>query len=123
MAATGADALHVDQRNDLARTRRLLGPDAVILGNFDPVATLSLGTPAAIADSVQQIIAAGANAIWPGCDLWPEIPDENFRALMHAAHAFATHCELSCGSDFENQEFFPEMSNDAEIIPRKIRRR
>jgi len=89
MAATGADALHVDQRNDLARTRLVLGPEAVILGNFDPVQTLSQGTPTSVADSVRQIIAAGANAIWPGCDLWPEIPDENFRALMHAAHAIA----------------------------------
>jgi [methyl-Co(III) methanol-specific corrinoid protein]:coenzyme M methyltransferase len=89
MAATGADALHVDQRNDLARTRRVLGPAAVILGNFDPVQTLSQGTPAAIADSVQKIVAAGANAIWPGCDLWPDIPDENFRALMDAARLLA----------------------------------
>ena len=89
MAATGADALHVDQRNDLARTRRVLGPKAVILGNFDPVQTLSQGTPVSVADSVQQTIAAGANAIWPGCDLWPDIPDENFRALMYSAHAIA----------------------------------
>ena len=89
MAATGADALHVDQRNNLARTRRLLGPKAVILGNFDPVLILSQGTPASVADNVRKIVAAGANAIWPGCDLWPEIPDDNFRALMHAAHAVA----------------------------------
>ena len=89
MAATGADALHVDQRNNLARTRRLLGPKAVILGNFDPVLILSQGTPASVADNVRKIVAAGANAIWPGCDLWPEIPDENFRALMDAAHAIA----------------------------------
>jgi [methyl-Co(III) methanol-specific corrinoid protein]:coenzyme M methyltransferase len=85
MAATGADALHLDHRNDLARTRRLLGREAVLFGNFDPIATLSHGTPAGIIGDVQRISAAGANAIWPGCDLWPQIPDENFRSLMVAA--------------------------------------
>jgi [methyl-Co(III) methanol-specific corrinoid protein]:coenzyme M methyltransferase len=87
MAATGADALHVDQRNDLARTRQLLGPSAVLFGNFDPVETLSHGTPMDIMAAVRRIIAAGANAIWPGCDLFPDIPDINFRALMSAARA------------------------------------
>lgn len=87
MVATGADALHVDQRNDLARTRRVLRPAVVIFGNFDPVLILSQGKPAGIAVCVRKIIDAGANAIWPGCDLWPEIPDENFRGLMQAARA------------------------------------
>jgi MtaA/CmuA family methyltransferase len=85
MAVCGANALHVDQCNDLARTRRLLGDDVIVLGNFDPMQTLSAGTLDAIADAVRAIARAGANAIWPGCDLWPEIPDENMRALMDAA--------------------------------------
>jgi [methyl-Co(III) methanol-specific corrinoid protein]:coenzyme M methyltransferase len=84
LAECGADALSVDQRNDLARTRRLL-PQAVLFGNFDPLAVLSHGTPEAIAESVHTIVRAGADAVWPGCDLWPEIPEANFRALMSAA--------------------------------------
>jgi [methyl-Co(III) methanol-specific corrinoid protein]:coenzyme M methyltransferase len=87
LATFGTGALSVDQRNDLARTRRLLGPQAILLGNFDPVATLSQGTPQTIVEAVAAIAAAGASAIWPGCDLWPEIPEENFRALMAAARA------------------------------------
>jgi [methyl-Co(III) methanol-specific corrinoid protein]:coenzyme M methyltransferase len=79
--------LSVDQRNDLARTRRLLGPQAILFGNFDPIVTLSQGTPQTIAEAVAAVATAGANAIWPGCDLWPEIPAENFRALMAAARA------------------------------------
>jgi len=82
LAECGAEALNVDHRNDLARTRRLLGPRAILLGNFDPVGVLSQGTPDLIRATVQAIRAAGANAIWPGCDLWPEIPEGNFRALM-----------------------------------------
>lgn len=85
LAQCGADALNVDHFNDLARTRRTLGPQAILLGNFDPVGVLSQGTPETITRTVAAIAAAGANAIWPGCDLWPEIPEANFRALMAAA--------------------------------------
>ena len=86
LASCGADALSVDHCNDLARTRQLLGPQAILLGNFDPIAVLSQGTPETVAQAVADIAAAGASAIWPGCDLWPEIPEANFRALMAAAH-------------------------------------
>ncbi len=86
LAACGADALSVDQRNDLARTRRLLGADAVLFGNFDPVEVLSHGTPEQVTQSVAAITRAGASAIWPGCDLYPEIPDENMRALISSAN-------------------------------------
>lgn len=85
LAGCSADALNVDDRNDLAQTRRLLGPSAVLLGNFDPVGVLSHGTPSRIAQSVAEIARAGANAIWPGCDLYPEIPDENMHVLMERA--------------------------------------
>jgi len=86
LAECGADALNVDQRNDLARTRRLLGPQALLLGNLDPMGVLSRGTPERVAQTVAAIAQAGANAIWPGCDLYPEIPAENLRALMKAAN-------------------------------------
>ena len=77
----GADTLNVDHRNDLARTRRLL-PRAVLLGNLDPVGTLSRGTPDAVVEAVRRAAEAGVNAIWPGCDLVPDIPQANLHALM-----------------------------------------
>ena len=86
LAACGADALSVDERNDLALTRRLLGSRAILLGNFDPVGVLSQGTPERVEQTVAAIAQAGANAVWPGCDLYPEIPDENMRALMKPAN-------------------------------------
>jgi len=95
LAACGAEAIHVDHRNDLARTRQMLSPNAVLLGNFDPVETLSQGTPETIAQTVRAIAEAGANAIWPGCDLWPEIPEENFRALISAARGVKSKRDYS----------------------------
>jgi [methyl-Co(III) methanol-specific corrinoid protein]:coenzyme M methyltransferase len=85
LVTCGADALSFDERNDLARTRRRLGSNAILFGNIDPVDVLSQGTPAGVAQTVAAIARAGANAIWPGCDLYPEIPSENMRALMESA--------------------------------------
>jgi [methyl-Co(III) methanol-specific corrinoid protein]:coenzyme M methyltransferase len=84
LAACGAEALSVDHRCDLARARHTLGPRATLLGNFDPVGLLGRGTPEAIVAAVQRI-APHVNALWPGCDLSPDTPAENMRALITAA--------------------------------------
>jgi [methyl-Co(III) methanol-specific corrinoid protein]:coenzyme M methyltransferase len=84
LAAAGAEALSVDQLNDLARTRAALGPDGLLFGNIDPVGVLAQGTPGIVRQAVSAALAAGADAIWPGCDLWPAIPTENMRAMMDA---------------------------------------
>ena len=89
----GASALNVDQRNDLARTREIMGRRALLLGNLDPVGVLSQGTPEAVAEEVGRIALAGADAIWPGCDMWPEIPEANFRALMDSARSYGGRTE------------------------------
>jgi [methyl-Co(III) methanol-specific corrinoid protein]:coenzyme M methyltransferase len=85
----GPGAVSVDQRNNLARSREIVGRRALLFGNFDPVGVLSQASPDAVAQTVREIAAAGADAIWPGCDLWPEIPEANFRALMESAHGLA----------------------------------
>jgi [methyl-Co(III) methanol-specific corrinoid protein]:coenzyme M methyltransferase len=95
LLACGAGALNVDQRNDLARTREIAGRRALLLGNLDPVGVLSEGTPEAVANEVRRIALAGVDAVWPGCDLWPEIPEENFRALMQSARAYGGAASLS----------------------------
>jgi len=86
LAAAGADALSLDQLNDLARTRAALGPDALLFGNIDPVGVLANGTPATVRAAVSAALAAGADAIWPGCDLWPSLPAENMHAMIEAVH-------------------------------------
>lgn len=84
MAECGADAISVDQKNNLEETRKKVGPNVVILGNFDPVKVLHKGDPADVGPAVLDCIKKGANAVWPGCDLWPEIPAENMTAMMSA---------------------------------------
>ena len=88
LLACGATGLNVDQRNHLAQTRATIGNRGLLLGNLDPVGVLSQGTPADVAEAVRRIARAGADAVWPGCDLWPEIPEANFRAMMDSAREF-----------------------------------
>lgn len=85
LAQSGADALNLDQLNDLARTRAILGRDLLLLGNIDPVGTLAQGTADDIHLAVSRALDAGVDAIWPGCDLPPRVPAANMHAMVDAA--------------------------------------
>src|ERR1700690_617629 len=84
MAECGADAVSVDQKNRIAETRQKLGDKAIILGNFDPIKVLHKGAASDVGPAVLDALKNGASAVWPGCDLWPEVPSENMEALMKA---------------------------------------
>ncbi len=81
LAETGATALSVDQTNDLAASRAAL-PGALLFGNIDPVGTLAHGSVADIQNAIFNAVASGADAIWPGCDLWPQVSVENLKVFM-----------------------------------------
>jgi uroporphyrinogen-III decarboxylase len=83
LAQTGADAIAVDQLNDLAASRMIL-TDTLLFGNIDPVATLWQGDEAQITEAVQSAKEAGVDAVWPGCDLVLQSPLENIRALLRS---------------------------------------
>lgn len=85
MALCGADAISVEQKNNVAESREKVGPDMPILGNIDPYGVVVQGKPEDIHNAVKEAIANGVDALWPGCDLWPVVPKENLEALMEAA--------------------------------------
>ncbi len=87
LAASGADALSVDQTNDLVQSRKEL-PDVLLFGNLDPVGVISQGTPDEIRKAVASAVRSGVDAIWPGCDFYPQTPLENLRALVEASRKF-----------------------------------
>lgn len=84
MNRCGANALSVDQKNDLNETRRAIGPEPVLLGNFDPFNVLVKGTSEDVERTVNRCVQEGVDAVWPGCDIWPTAPRENMEALMRA---------------------------------------
>lgn len=81
LAQTGADAISVDQTNDLAASRALL-KDKLLFGNIAPVETLWQGDSALVAEAVVRAKDAGVDAVWPGCDLVVQTPINNIRALL-----------------------------------------
>lgn len=84
MADSGADALSVDQVNRLAETREKL-QNVVLLGHYQPFgAPMCDGTPQEVEAMVKDSIDQGADAVWPGCDIWPTVPAENMKAMMAA---------------------------------------
>jgi MtaA/CmuA family methyltransferase len=84
LAQTGADAIAVDQLNDLRESRKML-KDVLLFGNVDPVEQLWQGNPAQIDEAVRAAKAAGVDAVWPGCDLVLQTPIENLKALVRAS--------------------------------------
>ncbi|UCG79432.1 MAG: MtaA/CmuA family methyltransferase [Nitrospirota bacterium] len=82
MMESGADAISVDQKNDITETRKKLGNDALVFGNFDPYNVLVAGTPDLIREAITKCIDDGVSAVWPGCDIWPTVPPENFKAMI-----------------------------------------
>lgn len=81
LAQTGANAISVDQVNDLAASRSRLN-GTLLFGNLDPVATLFQGDDAQITEAVRGARDAGVDAVWPGCDLVPQTPVENIKAFV-----------------------------------------
>lgn len=80
----GADALSVDQKNNVAESRKKLGNDAIILGNFDPYKTLVQMDPSEVESVIETCIQNGVDAVWPGCDLWPDVKKENVETYVKA---------------------------------------
>ena len=88
MALCGADAISVEQKNDVAESRKQVGPDMFILGNIDPYGVIVKGKPDDVENAVKDAIANGVNAIWPGDDIFPTVPRENMEALMAATQKY-----------------------------------
>jgi [methyl-Co(III) methanol-specific corrinoid protein]:coenzyme M methyltransferase len=88
MALCGADAVSVDQVNDVAESRKKLGSNVCILGNIDPYKVIVTGKPEDVDNAVKEAVANGVNAIWPGCDIFPTAPKENMLALIAATQKY-----------------------------------
>ena len=84
----GADALSFDQKNNLVETRKKIGNDILLLGNFDPYGTLCQKDASEVPAIIKGCIDAGVDAVWPGCDIWPDVKAENVEAWVKTAREF-----------------------------------
>ncbi len=88
MAESGARAISVDQKNDVAETRKKIGSTALVFGNYDPYNVLVAGTPDLVRTTITKCLDDGVSAVWPGCDIWPTVPPDNFRAMMETVNTY-----------------------------------
>ena len=88
MNECGADAISVDQKNNLAESRKKLGDDVLLLGNFDPYGTLVTGEVSNVEPVIKKCIDDGADAVWPGCDIWPDAKKENVEAFVDTVRKY-----------------------------------
>jgi [methyl-Co(III) methanol-specific corrinoid protein]:coenzyme M methyltransferase len=88
MNECGADALSFDQKNNLVETRKKIGNDVLLLGNFDPYGTLCQMEASEVPAVMKACIDAGVDAVWPGCDIWPEVKAENVEAWVKTVREY-----------------------------------
>ena len=90
MARSGADALEIDYKVDLARACRIVGPDVALWGNIDPVSVLAQGNVAQVQEAARQALEVVKTArhrrfvLSSGCTLAVETPHDNLDALLAA---------------------------------------
>jgi len=82
MIEAGPTAISVEQKNDIAESRKKLGSDALIFGNVDAYNVLVSGSEDLVRSTVRKCIDDGVSAVWPGCDIWPTVPPQNMKAMI-----------------------------------------
>ena len=99
MNECGADGLTVDIKCDIRKGRDILGPDVLFMGNVDTYKmTCDPETPTQDAiDHIKDMIDAGVDAVMPGCDLWPDIKEENMKACVDTCHEYGKNASPAVG--------------------------
>lgn len=92
MAECGADGLTVDIKCDVAKGREILGADVLFMGNLDTykMTCVPETSKETVIEHIKSMIDAGIDAVMPGCDLWPDIKEENLLACVETTHAYGT---------------------------------
>ncbi len=97
MNECGATALSVDQKNNLVETRKKVGDDVLLFGNFDPYGTLVTMDAAAVEPVIKKCIDDGVDAVWPGCDLWPDVKKENVEVYVKTIREYGNKTTPAVG--------------------------
>ena len=85
----GCDIVDLDFMVPMALGREKMGPNQVLLGNLNPVATLRDGTPETVRAAVEQCHrqAGPRFIVGAGCEVTRDTPPENLRAMRDYARS------------------------------------
>jgi [methyl-Co(III) methanol-specific corrinoid protein]:coenzyme M methyltransferase len=87
---SGSVGISFDIKNDLRESRKKLGNDCILLGNYD-VFKLPCAEETTVEETVagiQECIDATVDAVWPGCDMWPDVKEENMHAIAKTIRTY-----------------------------------
>jgi [methyl-Co(III) methanol-specific corrinoid protein]:coenzyme M methyltransferase len=77
----GAEAISVDHKNTLSESRRKIGDQVLLLGDYDGFTLPGQSSFEEIEGAIKRCIDDGVDAVWPGCDIWPDVKSENLKAI------------------------------------------
>ncbi len=91
MAKTGAEIIELDHTCDITHARELLGPDAILMGNFDPVAELYQASPAVVRAVCERShrVLGDPYILAAGCEVPPGTPRASIEAMFEYARGCA----------------------------------
>ena len=96
LKATGIGAFGLDNVEDIAEAKEVLGAHMSIQGNVPPVEVMRFGTPYDVLRSARECIRKGYDSpngyvLTSGCQMPVGTPKENMQALMDAARIFGRY--------------------------------
>ncbi len=96
MVETGASTLSLDNEVDMGKAKELVGEEACLMGNVDPVNVIAKGTREQIFAAVQSCLAKTADnpkgfVLASGCQIPIGTPLENIHAFVDAARTLGRY--------------------------------
>lgn len=78
----GCNAISIETKNNMTKSREDLGAEPLIFGNVDAYNILVNGTKEDVEKATLAALEATLDAVWPSCDIWPTAPIENLKAMV-----------------------------------------
>ena len=85
-----ANAISVETRNNLSKTREDIGFESLVFGNIDGFGVLAKGAPEEVEKEVINCLRNGVDALWPGCEISLKAPLENLKAMVRAVEKYGS---------------------------------
>jgi len=85
LVATGARALSLDAKTDLAAAAAAAQGRCAIVGGVPPIEALLSGTPDTVRAASRESLAAGVHILAPGCGIPPRASGANLKVLVETA--------------------------------------
>lgn len=89
MMDCGAHALSFDIKTDMKVAREKMGK-MPLLGNFEVFYVPCQNSAEDARQAMRECIDYGVDAVWPGCDMWPDVIEENVIAMKDEVKNYGT---------------------------------